>query len=141
MMCLSSLNEISQGETWNVAPTAITGAVDEEIAWLYNDAENNPGNDVNDQVAVWGLNPSGTGIPLTAGSNAQLALAIAGYGSEAVGFYSKFVIYEPTGAPAGFGFPQPMIADVPTPEPWPLLMLGTGLMALWGGGKMKTIRN
>ena len=55
MMCLSFNNEISQGETWNVTPTAVTGTLDEEAAWLYSDAENNPGNDIDDQLAVWAL--------------------------------------------------------------------------------------
>ena len=55
MMCLSFNNEISEGETWNVTPTAVTGTPDEEAAWLYWDAENNPGNDINDQLAAWSL--------------------------------------------------------------------------------------
>jgi len=138
MMCLSFDNEISQGETWNVIPVAVTGVLDEEAAWLYADAEKNPGNDIPDQLAAWGLFSSDS--PTTAGSNAQLALAVAEYSSEPAGFYSQFVIYEPTGAPSGFGFPQTFIAEAAAPEPWSLLMLGSGLMVLWGGGKLKTVR-
>jgi hypothetical protein len=74
---------------------------------------------------------------MTAGSNAQLANALASINSEPQAFYSHFVIYEPTGAPAGYGLPQPFIAESSTPEPWPLLMLGTGLLALWGGKRLK----
>jgi hypothetical protein len=139
MMCLSFNNEISQGETWNVTPTAVTGTLDEEAAWLYSDAESNPANDINDQLAAWNLFASN--VPVTPQSNAQASLALASIGTEPTGFYSRFVIYEPTGAPAGFGFPQTFIAEAPAPEPWSLVMLGSGLMVLWGGRKLTTVHN
>ena len=139
MMCLSFNNEISQGETWNVTPTAVTGTLDEEAAWLYSDAENNPGNDIDDQLAVWALFASN--VPVTAGSNVQSSLALASIGTEPTGFYNQFTIYVPDGSPAGFCPPQTFIAETPAPEPWPLLMLGTGLIVLWGGRNLKLVRN
>ena len=139
MMCLSFNNEISQGETWNVTPTAVTGTLDEEAAWLYSDAESNPANDINDQLAAWSLFASN--VPVTPQSNAQASLALASIDTEPTGFYNQFVIYEPTGAPSGFGFPQTFIAEAPAPEPWSLVMLGSGLLALWGGRKLKVVRN
>jgi hypothetical protein len=139
MMCKSFNNEVSVGETWNVTPTAVTGTLDEEAAWLYSDAENNPANDINDQLAVWALFASN--VPVTAGSNVQSALALASINTEPTGFYNQFTIYVPDGAPAGYGFPQTFIAETPAPEPWPLLMLGTGLMVLWGGRKLKLAHN
>ena len=133
MMCLSFNNEISEGETWNVTPTAVTGTPDEEAAWLYWDAENNPGNDINDQLAAWSLFASN--VPMTAGANTQLADALASIGKEPQAFYSQFTIYVPVGDPNAAGYPQTFISETSTPEPWPLLMLGTGFMVLWGGMK------
>lgn len=135
MMCLSFNNEITQGETWNVTPSAIVGTLDKEAAWLYSDAQKNPGNDINDQVAAWSLFASN--VPMTAGSDAQLANALASINSEPQAFYSHFVIYVPVGDPSAAGYPQTFISE--TPEPWPLLMLGTGLLALWGGRKLRRV--
>ena len=133
MMCLSFNNEITQGETWNVTSSAVTGVLNKEAAWLYSDAKKNPGNDINDQVAAWSLFASN--VPMTAGSDAQLANALASINTDTQAFYSHFVIYVPTGNPSAAGYPQTFIAE--TPEPWPLLMLGTGLLALWGGRKLQ----
>ena len=56
MMCLSFNNEISQGETWNVTPIAVTGTLDEEAAWLYSDAREQPRQTTfTDQLAAWDL--------------------------------------------------------------------------------------
>lgn len=139
MMCLDFNKEISQGETWNVTPAAVTGTLDEEAAWLYSDAENNPANDINDQLAVWALFASN--VPVTSGSNVQSASSLASINTEPTGFYGQFVIYIPDGAPDGYGFPQTFIAENPAPEPWPLLMLGSGLMVLWVGRKLKLAHN
>ena len=139
MMCLSFNNEITQGETWNVSPTVVTGTVDEEAAWLYADAQSTPGNDINDQLAAWSLFASN--VPTTAGSDAQLAAAIASINTETQAFYSQFTIYIPVGDPNAAGYPQTFIAETPAPEPWPLLMFGTGLMVLWGGRKLKAVHN
>ena len=133
MMCLSFNNEITQGETWNVTPTAVVGTLDKEAAWLYSDAKKNLGNDIDDQLAAWSLFASN--VPMTAGSDAQLANALASINTETQAFYYQFVIYVPTGNPSAAGYPQTFISE--TPEPWPLLMLGTGLLALWGGRKLQ----
>jgi hypothetical protein len=139
MMCLSFDNEISQGQTWVVTPTAVIGTLDKEAAWLYSDAQKNPGNDINDQVAAWSLFASN--VPMTEGSDAQLADALASIGTEPQGFYSQFVIYVPVGDSSAAGYPQTFISKTSAPEPWPLLMLGTGLLALWGGRRLQASSN
>jgi len=137
MMCLSFNNEITQGETWNVTPTAVVGTLDKEAAWLYSDAKKNLGNDIDDQLAAWSLFASN--VPMTAGSDAQLANALASINSEPQAFYSQFTIYIPVGDPNAAGYPQTFISQTSTPEPWPLLMLGTGLLALWGGRRLRRV--
>ena len=59
------------------------------------------------------------------------------------GNYTNFdvAIYIPVGDPNAAGYPQTFIAETPAPEPWPLLMFGTGLMVLWGGRKLKAVHN
>ena len=108
-------------------------------AWLDADAQSAPGNDVNDQLAAWSLFASN--VPTTAGSDAQLAAAIASINTESQAFYSQFTIYVPVGDPSAAGYPQTFIAEAPAPEPWPLMMLGTGLMILWGGRKLRAVVN
>jgi hypothetical protein len=137
MMCLSFNNEITQGETWNVIPTAVTGNLDKEAAWLYADAKSTPANDINDQLAAWSLFASN--VPMTAGSDTQLAAAIASINTETQAFYSQFTIYVPVGDPSAAGYPQTFISEAP--EPWPLLMLGSGLLVLWGSRKLKVQHN
>lgn len=134
MMCLSYDNEIVIGESWLVNVLPITTVPEIEAAWLFVDAQKNPGNDVSDNLAAWRLFSSD--VPMDAGANAQLALAAAGYGSIDA---ADFVLYVPT---AGFdtpGVPQTFVGHE-TPEPAYLWLMGMGFLILSRGGKLWTLK-
>jgi PEP-CTERM motif len=128
LMCLSFNNEISTGESWQATIQSVIGnTLEEEAAWLLNDANVNPGNTVNDQLAAWGLFASGV-----AGSdNAQLLAAenFVSANPNDTSFYSQFQLYVPVnGTQTSGGDPQTFLGE--TPEPSSLLLLGTGLFGL-----------
>jgi len=133
MMCVSFNNEITFGESWQATVEPITGTVDKEAAWLFNDAVNAPNSTQSneDQLAAWYL-LSGNGNPAD-GNNAQLADAIAFVAGNPndTSLYSDLAIYVPIdGTQSWGGTPQTFIADPPqTPEPSSLLLLGSGLLA------------
>jgi hypothetical protein len=149
LMCLGYYNGINFNESWTAAiepisvmstVVTITGAsatpqtfaesVWEEAAWLYNDANVNPSNSDNDQLAAWGLFSSG--VP--GSDNAQLTLAQTFVGANPNSLlYSEFNIYVPvSGWPAGDDVPQVFIGQEYGPEPSSLILFGSGLLGLAG---------
>ena len=127
LMCLSFNNEISSGESWKATVQSITGTLDEEAAWLLNDANHNPGNAINDQLAAWGLFASG----VTGSDNAQLIAAqnFVSSNPNDTSFYNQFQLYVPLyGTQSSGGDPQIFMGE--TPEPSSLVLLGTGLLGL-----------
>ena len=136
LMCLSYDNRVTTGESWTATVTALTSSSvlttqkNEEAAWLFLNAQENPGNVDNDQLAAWSL--FSNDVPMDAGATTQLSLAAAGYKSI---IPADFVIYTPVnGTQSSGGIPQTFIGDsvnvTKTPEPYSLLLLGTGLAGL-----------
>jgi hypothetical protein len=145
LMCLSYDNEIVNGESWTVTTSSLVGLSSKylESAWLLNDANKNPANAINDNLAAWGLFSSDT--PITSASNVQLSLAITNYVNVNP---NDFVLYVPT-TPAnikngagGSIVPQTFIGVAPTPEPSSLLLFGGGLlfMAFLGKNRILSIK-
>jgi hypothetical protein len=120
--------ETTTGST--ATPTLFDESVWEEAAWLYNDANVNPSNSDNDQLAAWGLFSSG--VP--GSDNAQLTAAVNFVDANPnSGLYSQLEISVPaSGWPAGDDVPQVFIGYETGPEPSSFILLCTGLLAFAG---------
>lgn len=124
LMCLSYDNEITTGESWEATLSNPTTVLEKEASWLLLDAIDNPSNVSDDQLAAWSLLASD--VPMNAGATTQLSLAEAGYESINP---NNFVLYTPVdGTQSIGGIPQTFIGE--TPEPFSLLLFGSGMAGL-----------
>ena len=138
-MCISYDNKVSFGESWTATITAVSGQLEEEAVWLFNDANvaiaaGDTATQIADQWAAWELFSTDANATAPADAATQLALAEAAYASEPASFYAGFVIYVPVAGsqPSGDDLPQNFIGIADTPEPGTLVLLGTGILGLAG---------
>ena len=143
--CLDTGHESYLGTTWPVAvhtldPQNMTGAMFgsdppailkyEEAAWLLSQFQGNPGQVVQIQHAVWDLFHPGYSGDVGTWLTAAEAINPANYS------YASVVIYTPVGAGVGNQeFMSGGTSKVPLPPT--VVLLGTGLIGIWGIRKWK----
>jgi len=151
LMCVGYYNGIGWYESWSATiepvsamSTIVTNtgspaqwqyfaeSVWEEAVWLFNDANVNPANNDNDQLAAWGLFSGESNVP--GSDNAQLTLAynfVTDPDNANSPLYNQYQIYVPlSGWPEGDDVPQVFIGY--SPEPSSLILLGSGLLGIAG---------
>ena len=139
-MCINFTNEIGIGDSWNATVQSIVGTTEEEAAWLYEDANLNPGDLVDDQWAAWELFDPGLTGPDQTGIAALLSSAQSGITNMS---FADFVLYVPVAGSKSQStgdFPQSFLGSIPqggarlsnspAPEPGSLILLGSGLLGL-----------
>jgi hypothetical protein len=142
LMCMDLNREITFGETWNVTEISSTSSFQyEEEAFIYSQVGGGVYSDSDVQWAAWSIfDPTDVQNRGQNTANVQALLAAANLAVTnglPDSFYSRYVIYIPTGDDADTdwtaGTPQRFIGDPsPVPETSTLLMLGTGLVGAAG---------
>jgi hypothetical protein len=132
LMCVSYNEHVTGGETWQATVGSIVGTHDEQLAWLFLQAEQNSDFGVKADInaAAWFLNE---GTP-------DLDQAAQFWYNQAIsqnftdGEFQNVVKYVPIdGTQSWQGeTPQEFFGDAPVPEPSTLMMLGTGVIGVAG---------
>jgi hypothetical protein len=128
LMCVSYNEHIVNGETWQATVESIAGAHDQQLAWLFLQAEQTGDFGVKADInaAAWFLNE---GTP-------DLSDAAMSWYNEAIsqnftdGEFQNVVKYVPIDGTQSLQgeMPQEFLGDAPVPEPSTLMMLGTGVL-------------
>ena len=156
LMCLDYNREITFGEKWAVARTAVpldsstTSADYRADAWLFSQLKSYSTEDV--QYAVWSIfDPKDAKaqpqFSATAGTLAAQAMSLTANASTlGAAFYGQYQLYLPTNDQTGWtaGIPQDFLGAASgasgsgvgtvaaTPEPASLALVGTGLLSAAG---------
>jgi hypothetical protein len=132
LMCVGFNEHIVDGETWQATVESIVGTHDQELAWLFLQAEQTSDFGVKAEInaAAWALNEGSPQLD----EAAQFWLSQAISQNFTDGEFQNVVKYMPIdGTQSWQGeMPQEFLGDASVPEPGTLMMLGTGALGVAG---------